>query len=77
MPPTTPRYIPRMVNLEPRDYRIVRRVAQARGLGGKGFSAALRIIIREWEAYQSASLKTPPPSRGRGRGEGVPLTAEN
>ena len=70
-------YIQRIVNLELRDYQLVRKVAVERGLGGKGFSAALRIIIREWEAYQSASLKTPPPSRGRGRGEGVPLTAEN
>ncbi len=45
-------YVCRMVNLEGRDYRIVRMVARERGLGAKGFSAALRMIIREWEAAQ-------------------------
>ncbi len=57
MPRKTSRYINRMVNLEPRDYRIVRRAADDRGLGGKGFSAALRIIIREWEAIKFASAQ--------------------
>jgi hypothetical protein len=45
-------YVPRMINLEPSDYQIVRRVADDRGLGDKGFSAALRMIIREWSEYQ-------------------------
>ena len=45
-------YFPRMINLESRDYQIVRRVADQRGLGEKGFSAALRMIIREWQEFQ-------------------------
>ena len=43
-------YIQRIVNLEPSDYQAVKRCAQEKGFGGKGFSAALRLIIREWEA---------------------------
>ena len=45
-------YVPRMINLEQRDYQIVRKVADQRGLGEKGFSAALRMIIREWQEFQ-------------------------
>jgi hypothetical protein len=45
-------YVPRMINLEPSDYQVVRRVADQRGLGEKGFSAALRMIIREWQEFQ-------------------------
>jgi hypothetical protein len=37
-----------MVNLEARDYLLIRQVAQEKGLGKKGFSAALRLIVREW-----------------------------
>ena len=37
-------YIPRMVNLEEVDYHIVRECADDKGLGEKGFSAALRLI---------------------------------
>ena len=33
-------YVPRMINLEPSDYQVVRRIADQRGLGEKGFSAA-------------------------------------
>lgn len=40
-------YVPRMINLERSDYQIVKRMAEKRGLGDKGFSAALRMIIRE------------------------------
>ena len=36
-------YVPRMINLERSDYQIVKRVADSRGLGDKGFSAAVRI----------------------------------
>lgn len=43
-------YIPRKINLEARDYAVVKKFAQEKGLGGKGFSAALRMIIREWLA---------------------------
>ena len=45
-------YVPRMINLESQDYQVVRRVADQRGLGEKGFSAALRMIIREQQEYQ-------------------------
>jgi hypothetical protein len=45
MPPT---YIPQMFNLEVNDLRVIRQVADQKGLGDKGFSAALRSIIREW-----------------------------
>ena len=44
-------YIQRMVNLEPLDYRIVRRLAERKGLGKRGFSAALRLIVREWDYF--------------------------
>ena len=40
-------YVPRMINLERSDYQIVKRMAEERGLGDKGFSAALRTIIRK------------------------------
>ena len=40
-------YIQRMVNLEPLDYRIVRRLAERKGLGKRGFSAALRLCCIE------------------------------
>jgi hypothetical protein len=42
-----------MVNLETRDYNLVKNVALQKGLGGKGFSAALRLIIREWKLFLS------------------------
>lgn len=45
MPPI---YIPKMVNLEINDLRIIRQVVEDEGLGKQGFSAALRRIIREW-----------------------------
>ena len=50
-------YIQRLVNLEQSDYQVVRRLAQEKGFGGKGFSAALRLIIREWQAV----YQPPPP----------------
>ena len=48
-------YIARLVNLAPQDYLTVRRLADEKGLGSKGFSAALRMIIREWQQF---TLKT-------------------
>ena len=45
-------YVPRMINLEQSDYNTVRRLAEERGLGEKGFSGALRMIIREWAELQ-------------------------
>ena len=44
--------IVRNVTLEERDYSTVRNYALEKGLGEKGFSAAVRLIIREWEALQ-------------------------
>jgi hypothetical protein len=44
-------YLQRIVNLERRDYDAIKKVACEKGLGGKGFSAALRLIIREWETF--------------------------
>jgi hypothetical protein len=60
------RYITRLVNLEQSDYWIVKRIAQERGLGGKGFSAALRMIIREWfaSAYESSPSTSVSPAAG-------------
>ena len=49
--PKQQQYIARIVNLMPQDYRTVRRLADEKGLGSKGFSAALRMIIREWQAF--------------------------
>jgi hypothetical protein len=43
-------YIQRMVNLEPLDYRIVRRLAERKGPGRRGFSAIL------WFGVRSANL---------------------
>ena len=61
-------YVTRLVNLEPQDYLNVRRHADQQGLGGKGFSAALRLgdgtspIIREWEILRRAFAHKPTPS---------------
>ena len=46
-------YLQRIVNLERRDYDTIKKVAREKGLGGKGFSAALRLIIHEWEAFMT------------------------
>ena len=48
MPTQRSPYIQRMINLEPEDYLAVKNFADEKGLGRKGFSAAIRIIIREW-----------------------------
>jgi hypothetical protein len=45
-------YVPRMINLERSDYQIVRQMAEERGLGEKGLSAAIRMIIRDWQEFQ-------------------------
>jgi len=39
----------RNVSLEQTDFSIVQNFALKTGLGGKGFSTALRMIIREWK----------------------------
>jgi hypothetical protein len=57
-------YMRRIVNLERCDYELVMQVAKQRGLGKRGFSAALRMIIREWqgmrEAYSLPEFPTSP-----------------
>ena len=40
-------YVPRMINLERSDYQIVKRMADERGFGDKGFSAAIQMLIEE------------------------------
>ena len=59
MPPT---YIPQMVNLEVNDVRLIRQVVEEQKLGDKGFSAALRLIIRDWHSKHELpkSLDSPP-----------------
>ena len=46
-------YETRNVVLEKPDIETVQQVADRRGLGARGFSAALRMIIREWIGYQA------------------------
>ena len=53
------RYIQRMFNLEPRDYRIIIRTAKDKGFGPKGHSAALRFILRDWEEIRAQFKKLP------------------
>ena len=52
--PLPPRrtHIRRMISLQPDDYNIIRRVMDEKGFGSKGFSAALRFIIRDWDATE-------------------------
>ena len=52
-------YLQRIVNLERRDYDTIKKVAREKGLGGKGFSAALRLIIREWEMLTNTIIPKP------------------
>jgi hypothetical protein len=40
------------VAFEPQDYDAVVALAQEKGLGSRGFSAAVRMIIREWQTEQ-------------------------
>ena len=49
-----PEYIHRMVSLEEFDFETIHQVAQERGMGRKGFSKALRTIIREWQVCQES-----------------------
>ena len=61
MPPT---YIPQMVNLEVNDVRLIRQVAEEQKFGSKGFSAALRLIIRDWQSqHEFPKFLDPPPKK--------------
>ncbi len=41
-------FIRRIINFEAQDWAIVQHAARLEDLGGKGYSAALRGIIRQW-----------------------------
>lgn len=51
-------YIPRMVNFEPKDYTAVKDCSREFGLGSKGFSAAVRLIIREWVFLRKVYIRS-------------------
>jgi hypothetical protein len=63
------KFIPRLITLEPGDYRIVREYAQQSGQANLDFSAAVRSILRDWftlrmialasEQFRSARPSTP------------------
>ncbi len=46
MPPA--KFISRQVQLEQLEYKIIRGFAREKGLGNRGFSIALGLIVREW-----------------------------
>jgi DNA polymerase/3'-5' exonuclease PolX len=46
----------RNVSLELNDYKIVRKVAEENGFGAKGFSAALRFIIRTFDRNERIKI---------------------
>ena len=43
--------IRRSVSLEEEDMQLISQLADRKGLGSRGFSAALRMIIREWVGF--------------------------
>ena len=49
------KYFTRSVRLELLDYKIVRDFARERGLGLKGFSSALRLILQDWFYMQETA----------------------
>ena len=52
------KYITRLVNLEPLDYKIVRDFADEKGLGRNGFSLSLRMILRDWFSLRQIAKKS-------------------
>ncbi len=46
-------FVQRMINFEIRDYQAVKDLSSEYGLGKRGYSAAVRLIIREWLRYRS------------------------
>ncbi|MGD2158774.1 MAG: hypothetical protein PVG32_17985 [Anaerolineales bacterium] len=50
--PNESKWITRRVNLDPKTYDTVKLAARDRGLGERGFSKALRQIIREWDVLK-------------------------
>ena len=53
------KFITRQVNLEPLDYKIVRDFADENRLGRQGFSAALRMILRDWFSLRLIAKNSP------------------
>ncbi len=45
-------FTPHLVNLQKTEEAIILRCIQDKGLGAKGFSAAVRLIVHEWDATQ-------------------------
>ena len=58
-------YIPRMINFSTKEFQIVNNVVRKKGLGGKGFSAAVRLIINEWHDLVKHNLPPPEPKPER------------
>ena len=52
-------YVRRIVNFERCDYELVKQVARQRGLGRRGFSAAVRMILREWSRLHPLAAPFP------------------
>lgn len=48
-----------LVQLGPREKEIINRTVIERDLGGKAFSVALRMIIREWDEMKAMVNPTP------------------
>lgn len=51
-----------LVQLGQLDKEIINRTVAERSLGGKGFSVALRMIIREWDALTNKHPQTDQPT---------------
>jgi hypothetical protein len=45
-----------MVTLDPIDYQVIAQASELKGLGNRGFSASLRMIVREWAAAQGLNV---------------------
>ena len=63
--PDTINYIPRMINFSSKEFEIVNDVVLKKGLGGKGFSAAVRLIINEWHELVKHTMPPPEPKPER------------
>jgi hypothetical protein len=59
------KYIQRIFNLEPKDYRIIINTARDKGFGPKGHSAALRFILRDWKELNARFNNLPLILEGR------------
>ena len=55
-------YIPVMITLTETEYLILNRMMKDLCMDDKQQSAAIRLIIREWDNLKSANIKPPAPS---------------